>query len=93
MKKLLLASVLACLPVIGLADEGMWTVDNFPTALVAEKYDVSINDQWLTSAQLATTRLENGCTGSFGFANGLGHVVEIDKYRNLLPWTNQFLVP
>jgi len=71
MKKLLLAPVLACLPVIGLADEGMWTVDNFPTAQVAEKYDVRINDQWLTSAQLATTRLENGCTGSFASADGL----------------------
>jgi len=53
------------------ADEGMWTVDNFPSGDVAEKYDVDINDKWLRSAQLATTRLENGCTGSFASPDGL----------------------
>jgi len=49
----------------------MWTVDNFPSGDVAEKYDVDINDKWLRSAQLATTRLENGCTGSFASPDGL----------------------
>ena len=53
------------------ADEGMWTIDNFPADAVAGKYDVSINDRWLHNAQLATTRLENGCTGSFASADGL----------------------
>ncbi|MDH3759173.1 MAG: S46 family peptidase, partial [Gammaproteobacteria bacterium] len=36
-----------------------------------EKYDVRIDDDWLRSAQLATTRLENGCTGSFASPDGL----------------------
>lgn len=53
------------------ADEGMWTVDNFPTDAVAEKYGVKIGDEWLRKAQLATARLENGCTGSFASADGL----------------------
>lgn len=53
------------------ADEGMWTIDNFPSARIADTYGVDINDQWLRSAQLATTRLENGCTGSFASPDGL----------------------
>ena len=53
------------------ADEGMWTIDNFPSATVEAKYGVNINDAWLKSAQLATTRLENGCTGSFASPDGL----------------------
>jgi hypothetical protein len=58
-----------CTP--ALADEGMWTIDNFPTRQVADSYGANINDQWLRSAQLATTRLENGCTGSFASPDGL----------------------
>jgi hypothetical protein len=54
-----------------LADEGMWTIDNFPSDQIADKYGVDINDKWLRSAQLATTRLENGCTGSFASPDGL----------------------
>ncbi len=71
MKKTLIALLTAYLPVLAFADEGMWTIDNFPTEKVASKYDVNIGDQWLKSAQLATTRLENGCTGSFASADGL----------------------
>ncbi len=71
MNRKILAPLLACLPIIALADEGMWTVDNFPVAAVAEKYGVSITDQWRKSAQTATTRLEGGCTGSFASADGL----------------------
>ena len=59
------------LSLVATADEGMWTVDNFPSGDVADKYDIEINDKWLRSAQLATTRLENGCTGSFASPNGL----------------------
>ncbi len=65
--------ILAALPLTfsAIADEGMWTFDNFPTEAVAEKYGVDVGDDWLTRAQLATTRLENGCTGSFASPDGL----------------------
>ena len=56
---------------LAVADEGMWTIDNFPSATVEAKYGVKINDAWLKSAQLATTRLENGCSGSFASSDGL----------------------
>jgi len=59
------------LPFAALADEGMWTLDNFPSAKVEQKYGVIADDAWLQRAQLATTRLENGCTGSFVSPDGL----------------------
>ncbi len=65
------AAVILVIPLAALADEGMWTIDNFPAGVVAEEYDVRVTDDWLQSAQLSTTRLENGCTGSFASPNGL----------------------
>ena len=71
MKKTLVLLASVCMPLATFADEGMWTVDNFPSDAVADKYNVKIGDQWLRSARLATTRLENGCTGSFASSDGL----------------------
>ena len=56
---------------LAIADEGMWTIDNFPSDRVEAQYNVKINDAWLRSDQLAKTRLENGCTGSFESPDGL----------------------
>jgi hypothetical protein len=53
------------------ADEGMWTLDNFPKDRVMEAYGVEISDAWLDKVQGAITRLEGGCTGSFASPNGL----------------------
>jgi len=71
MLKNIFAVALVAMSLSALADEGMWTIDNFPSEQIADKYDVDINDKWLRSAQLATTRLENGCTGSFASPDGL----------------------
>ncbi|MDH4048054.1 MAG: S46 family peptidase [Gammaproteobacteria bacterium] len=71
MYKHLLSAALLSVSLAAVADEGMWTIDNFPAAAVEEKYDVRIDKRWLRSAQLATTRLENGCTGSFASPDGL----------------------
>lgn len=54
-----------------LADEGMWTLDNFPAAAVNEKYSVNIDQDWLDRVRLSTVRLEGGCTGSFVSSEGL----------------------
>ena len=53
------------------ADEGMWTVDNFPADRVAARYGVDVDQAWLDRVRLATTRLEGGCSGSFVSSNGL----------------------
>ena len=56
MKKTIPALAVLFLPFLAHADEGMWTIDNFPADTVADKYDVRIGDDWLRKAQLATTR-------------------------------------
>lgn len=60
-----LASSIAC------ADEGMWTLDNFPSAIVRERYGVDIGREWLELARQSVTRLDSGCTGSFASGSGL----------------------
>lgn len=71
MTRIISAAVLLCVALSASADEGMWTIDNFPSARVAEKYAIDIDAAWLRRAQLATTRLESGCTGSFASPDGL----------------------
>ena len=39
------------------ADEGMWTPDNFPSAAIKDKYGVEIDQAWLDHARLSTVRL------------------------------------
>jgi V8-like Glu-specific endopeptidase len=52
------------------ADEGMWTFDNFPSALVEERYGVEVDEAWLERTRLGTVRLA-GCTASFVSPTGL----------------------
>jgi V8-like Glu-specific endopeptidase len=53
------------------ADEGMWSIHNFPRAEVKQKYGVDITDAWLQKLQRSVVRLESGCTGSFVSPDGL----------------------
>ncbi len=68
----LVSIALACAAVIGSAraDEGMWTYDNFPSALVREKFGANIDQPWLDRVRQATVRLA-GCTASFVSQDGL----------------------
>ncbi len=54
-----------------LADEGMWTLDNFPAARIADRYGTQVDEAFLERLQLATTRIEGGCSGSFASPDGL----------------------
>jgi hypothetical protein len=54
-----------------LADEGMWTFDNFPSAAVKQKYGADVGRAWLERLQRSITRHETGCTGSFASPDGL----------------------
>ena len=71
MKKLVLPAILLLASVPAIADEGMWTLDNFPRQTVQDKYGVEIDDEWLAMVQRSITRLDSGCTGSFVSENGL----------------------
>ena len=53
-----------------LADEGMWTFDNFPAAAVQKAYGAQVTPAWLDHVRLSTVRLTN-CTASFVSADGL----------------------
>ena len=53
-----------------LADEGMWTYDNFPAAAVRSRYGAEITPAWLDRVRQATIRLSN-CTASFVSSEGL----------------------
>src|SRR5271170_7972505 len=62
---------LACLAALpALADEGMWTFDNFPANRVKQQYGADITAAWLEHVRLSTIRLSN-CTASFVSPEGL----------------------
>ena len=71
MMRILIAVLAAMVSLSALADEGMWTFDNPPRAMTAEKYGVTLDAAWLDRVRLATVRLEGGCTGSFISTDGL----------------------
>jgi len=54
-----------------MADEGMWTFDNFPAAAVKAKYGVTIDKAWLDHVQASSVRLSIGCSASVVSADGL----------------------
>ncbi|HEX7759856.1 MAG TPA: S46 family peptidase [Caulobacteraceae bacterium] len=53
------------------ADEGMWTFDNFPAAKVKQAYGVDITPAWLDHVRGAAVRLSSGCSASAVTATGL----------------------
>ncbi len=74
MKNLLIAAAYAALVSLAAlptqADEGMWTYHDFPSATVAEKFGVKIDQAWLDRVRLGSIRLAN-CTASFVSPDGL----------------------
>jgi hypothetical protein len=54
-----------------LADEGMWTFDNFPAAKVKTAYGVTIDQAWLNKVQKSAVRLSTGCSASVVGAGAL----------------------
>ncbi|HLZ96543.1 MAG TPA: S46 family peptidase [Steroidobacteraceae bacterium] len=65
---LLIVGLAASLP--ALADEGMWTFDNFPASQVEKTYGTAVTAAWLDHVRLSTIRLSN-CTASFVSPEGL----------------------
>lgn len=71
MKRILLLVVIAIISVESLADEGMWTLDNFPSAAVKDKYGVNISNAWLETIKSSVARMDSGCSASFVSGTGL----------------------
>lgn len=53
------------------ADEGMWTLNNFPSKKVQKQYRFNATKEWLDHVRLSSARLAGGCSGSFVSKNGL----------------------
>lgn len=66
----ILASVVFCSSFAS-ADEGMWTLNNFPSTKVKTKYGVDISKDWLQKVMKSSARIAGGCSASFVSANGL----------------------
>ncbi|MDZ4762790.1 MAG: S46 family peptidase [Alphaproteobacteria bacterium] len=54
-----------------LADEGMWTIDNFPAAKVKAVHGWAPDKAWLDRVQKASVRLDGGCSGAVVSKTGL----------------------
>jgi hypothetical protein len=77
MRRILLPALLALLglpallaPPPALADPGMWTFHDFPSALVRRQHGVDIEQAWLDRVRTSVIRLA-GCTASFVSPDGL----------------------
>jgi hypothetical protein len=93
-RTLFLAGLLAQIAVPALADEGMWTFDNFPTATVQEKYGVTIDQAWLDHVRGGAGRLANGCSSSLVSGEGLvftNHHCVIGCVQNLSTPENDYV--
>jgi hypothetical protein len=71
MRKTVALLVLCTAATSARADEGMWTYNGFPKALVEKKYGVKVDDAWLDHVRLSSARLAQGCSASFVSPNGL----------------------
>ena len=70
--RLAAASALASLAAVpALAEEGMWTLDNFPAAKVKGEYGWAPDQAWLDKVQEGAVRLTGGCSASFVSPSGL----------------------
>ncbi len=67
----LAAGAVVALASSALADEGMWTFDNFPAAAVKSSLGVSIDQAWLDRIRGAAVRLSTGCSASVVTGQGL----------------------
>ncbi|WP_165772120.1 S46 family peptidase [Niveispirillum lacus] len=65
------AATIALLVGAAQADEGMWTIDNVPTAAIAKATGFTPDAKWLKKAQLSYVRLAGGCSGSFVSGEGM----------------------
>ena len=64
------AMAVTAVPSTALADEGMWTFDNFPIQTVNQKYGTRLDQAWLDRLRLASVRIQ-GCSASFVSDEGL----------------------
>ncbi len=78
----------------GLADEGLWLFNDFPSERVKEKYGFQPSQSFLDHIRLSSTRLNNGGSGSFVSPKGLvftNHHVASDCIQKLTTKENNYM--
>lgn len=68
------------------AEEGMWTLDNVPTARMRSEIGWAPDTDWLTRVRAGAARLQNGCSGAQMSSEGLlltNHHCIVSCVRNL----------
>ncbi|ORE85536.1 peptidase S46 [Oceanococcus atlanticus] len=66
---LIISAALTAAP--GLAEEGLWTLDNLPRKALADGYNFAPDQAWVDKLQRASVRLAGGCSGAFVSNQGL----------------------
>ena len=67
----LLPVLVALLPGLASAAEGMWTLDNLPTKKMRVEYGFTPDQAWVNKVMHSSLRIAGGCSASFVSANGL----------------------
>jgi hypothetical protein len=76
------------------ADEGMWTYDNPPLALLKAKHGFEPTKEWLDKVRLASVRFMDGGSGSFVSPDGLmitNHHVGLGCIQNVSSAEHDFV--
>lgn len=87
-----LVAILLALP--GLADEGMWLFNEFPSDSFQAEYGFAPNQGWLDEVQAAAVRFNNGGSGSFVSPEGLvitNHHVGFDCIQKVSSAENDYI--
>ncbi|MCK9684434.1 S46 family peptidase [Scleromatobacter humisilvae] len=71
MNRLPLAAALSLCLSSAIADEGMWTFNNFPAAKVGQAYGFTPDQAWLDHVRMASVRIAGGCSASLVSSEGL----------------------
>jgi hypothetical protein len=84
--RVLAAGTALSLPVAASADEGMWTLDGFPSAAVKAAHGFGPDGAWLAHVRQSAARLTGGCSSSLVSGDGLlltNHHCVVDCAGNL----------
>lgn len=71
MRKISLLTILFAFPAIAIAAEGMWTLDNLPTARLQAGYNFTPTTAWTNRMMQGSARIAGGCSASFISKDGL----------------------
>ena len=79
---------------VALADEGMWTLDHFPSKAVGVEHGFAPSQAWLDHVRSSSLRIAGGCSASFVSSQGLimtNHHCAVDCADDLSSATKNYV--